>query len=119
LDLYRYSAPHTPSFTASTTATSYFSVDGGVTDIVGFNQNSGLASSDYGDFGDFLSSTGCTDHVQDAFTCFGQEANETRSSPEYQMMQAIGGDGADRQWPTPHLQRADRLEQSHRPRFGR
>ena len=48
LDLYRYSAPNTPSFTTSSSASSYFSVDGGVTSIVGFNQDS---NSDFADFG--------------------------------------------------------------------
>jgi len=97
LDLYRYSAPHTPSFctaaatpsalcTSSTTPTAYFSVNGGVTAIVGFNQASG------GDFGDFLSSSGCPDYVQDAFTCPNQQANETASSPEYLMLEALGYD---------------------------
>jgi len=47
LDFYRYSAPGTPSFTTSGSATSYFSVDGGVTNIIGFNQNSG---GDYADW---------------------------------------------------------------------
>jgi hypothetical protein len=46
-DLYRYSAASTPSFTTSGGATSYLSVDGGVTQIVQFNQNS---NGDYGDF---------------------------------------------------------------------
>jgi hypothetical protein len=101
LDLYRYSAPHTPSFTDSTTATSYFSVDGGVTNIVGFNQNQGLSLADYGDFGDFLSTTGCPDYVQDAFTCPDQQADETASSPEYQMMEAIGWDGGTDPVPEP------------------
>ena len=86
LDLYRYSAPHTPSFSTSSSATAYFSVDGGKTSIVGFNQNSG------GDYGDFASSNGCPDYVQDAYTCPGQIANETVSSPEYQMMEALGWD---------------------------
>ncbi|HVC62655.1 MAG TPA: NF038122 family metalloprotease [Acetobacteraceae bacterium] len=83
LDLYRYSAPLRPSFSTSSGATAYLSVDGGNTNIVGFNQNPN------GDFADFLS-TGCPARVQDAFTCAGQAANETVASPEYQMMQAIG-----------------------------
>jgi hypothetical protein len=101
LDLYRYGAAHTPSFTASTSATAYFSVDGGVTNIVGFNQNQGLSLANYGDFGDFLSTTGCPDYVQDAFTCPNQQADETASSPEFQMMQAIGWDGATDPVPEP------------------
>ena len=97
----RYGAAHTPSFTASTSATAYFSVDGGVTNIVGFNQNQGLGLANYGDFGDFLSTTGCPDYVQDAFTRPNQQADETASSPEFQMMAAIGWDGASDPVPEP------------------
>ena len=37
-DLFRYSAPGVRSYTISNSASSYFSVDGGVTDLIGFNQ---------------------------------------------------------------------------------
>jgi hypothetical protein len=47
LDLFRYSAPGVRSFTNSTTATSYFSIDGGVTDIAGFSNN---LNEDFGDW---------------------------------------------------------------------
>ena len=80
LDLYRYSAPGTPSFTTSGSASSYFSVNGGVTDIVGFSQNSN------GDFADFST----CDNIQSAFSCPGLLPAYTTASPEYQMMQAIG-----------------------------
>jgi hypothetical protein len=85
LDLYRYSAAGVPSFTTSGTATSYFSVNGGVTDIVGFNQSSG------GDYGDFLSGA-CPGNVQNAFSCSGASANITSLAPEYRMLEAIGYD---------------------------
>src|SRR5271157_2517533 len=58
LDLYRYSAPNTPSYTNSGRASSYLSIDGGVTSVVGFNQDSG------GDFGDFAPACG-NGHGQD------------------------------------------------------
>jgi hypothetical protein len=83
LDLYRYSAPGVASFTTSGSATSYFSVDGGNTDIVGFNQQSD------GDYADFST----CDNVQSAFTCAGEAAPYDQSSPEYAMMESIGYDG--------------------------
>ena len=83
LDLYRYSAPNTPSFSISSSATSYFSVDGGVTDIIGFNQSSG------GDFADFITNT----NVQSAFTSAGGAPNYTAASPEFAMLESIGYNG--------------------------
>ena len=62
-DLFRYTAPHARSYTTSGSATSYFSIDDGVTLQLSFNQN---GSADYGDW---LSSA--TPHVQDAFGTAG------------------------------------------------
>jgi hypothetical protein len=85
LDLYRYSAPGTPSFSTSITATSYFSVDGGATSIVSFNQDS------RGDFGDFAPpGTGAGQLIQNAFNSMGQDDAYTTSSPEFAMMESIG-----------------------------
>ena len=84
LDLYRYSAPGVASFSTSSGATAYFSVNGGVTDIVGFNQNSS------GDFADF----GPNGYVQSAFGSPGTLPTYTAASPEYSMMESIGYDGA-------------------------
>ncbi len=82
LDLYRYSAAGTPSLSTSASE-SYLSVDGGVTDIIGFNQTSG------GDYADFNTN----DNIQSAFTNSGQQLLYTALSPEYIMMQSIGYDG--------------------------
>jgi predicted outer membrane repeat protein len=81
LDLYRYSAPGTPSFSTSFTEKSYLSVDGGVTSIVPFNQDSS------GDLGDFA---GAGQLIQNAFTGPGQIEAYTTSSPEFAMMESLG-----------------------------
>ncbi len=83
LDLYRYSAPGVASFSTSDAVTSYFSVDGGVTDIVGFNQDSS------GDLADFST----CDNVQSAFSCSGLVATYNVGSPEYEMLESIGYNG--------------------------
>jgi hypothetical protein len=83
LDLYRYSAPGTKSFTTSGSATSYLSVNGGTTSTVCFNQNS---SYDMGDF--------CTDNnVQSAVADTGIAPSYNQFSPEFTMMESIGYDG--------------------------
>jgi hypothetical protein len=81
LDLYRYSALGTPSFSTSIADKSYFSVDGGATSIVSFNQDS------RGDFGDFA---GAGQLIQNAFNGPGQFEAYTTSSPEFAMMESIG-----------------------------
>jgi hypothetical protein len=83
LDPYRYSAPGTPSFTTSSSATSYLSVDGGVTSIVGFNQSSS------GDLADFAGGN----TVQAAFTGPGGAAPYDTTAPEFKMLEAIGYNG--------------------------
>lgn len=83
LDLYRYAAPGVASFSTSNDVTSYLSVDGGVTDIVGFNQDSG------GDFADFST----CNNVQSAFSCGGVVAPHNADSPEYVMLESIGYNG--------------------------
>lgn len=90
-DLYRYSAPGIPSYSTSSAVSSYLSINGGVTDIVGFNQNS---SGDYGDFWPPCGPQVPGQYVQNAFNCTGQDENYTTASPEFTMMEAIGWDPA-------------------------
>jgi hypothetical protein len=92
LDLYRYSAVSTPSFTTSSTASSYFSIDGGLTNIVDFNQQSG---GDYADFAPACgggSPSGPGQLIQNAFNCTGPDEPYTFLSPEFIMEEAIGWD---------------------------
>jgi hypothetical protein len=83
MDLFRYSADQTSSLTTSGTATSYFSIDGGATSIIGFNQVS------LGDYGDWASAPPCD--VQTWQAC-GGNPSLTLSSPEVTALQAIGYD---------------------------
>jgi len=86
-DLYRYSADDTPSFTTSGTASSYLSINGGLTPVVSFNQNSG------GDYGDFAPPGGGAGQlIQNAFNGTGQDEAYTASSPEFEMLESIGWD---------------------------
>jgi hypothetical protein len=94
LDLYRYSAPETPSF--STSAAAYLSVNGGATEIVGFNN---FSQGDFGDFGPNTDSCagggfgGPAGLIQDAFNCNNETAEKfTSASPEYAMLESIGYD---------------------------
>lgn len=82
LDIYRYSAPGVASLTASTSATSYLSVDGGVTSIASFNQS---GTGDYGDF----TTVPCL--IQSWEVC-GTSEIFGKTSPEFAMLEAIGYD---------------------------
>jgi Putative Ig domain/Divergent InlB B-repeat domain len=80
LDLYRYSSPGVPTFSSCSGTTAYLSVDGGNTDIIGFNDNSAY------DLGDFNT----TDNVQSAIPASGIVPSYTTASPEFTMMESIG-----------------------------
>ena len=72
----------------SSSGARYFSINGGVTNIVGFNQNPN------GDFGDW-SSSGCPaahPYVQNAFACTNQSSDVTVTSPEGINLDVIGFD---------------------------
>ncbi len=91
LDLMRYSALHTASYTNSSTAASYFSIDGGATNLVNFNQNPGTNGQTGGDFGDWSSQGNTGNYVQLAFTSSSQgAASISATSPEGIALQAIG-----------------------------
>ncbi len=91
LDLLRYSAPGTPSFTTDPSASAYLSIDGGVTSIVAFNQDS---NGDFGDFAPPCAVDPSGQIIQNAFNCTGQDETYSTSSQEYAMLQAIGWDAA-------------------------
>jgi uncharacterized protein (TIGR03437 family) len=90
-DLFRYSAPGLTSLTIGTSVSSYFAIDGGVTRIVGFNQQSGGL-----DYGDWLSPScaaeAITPLVQYAATCAGTAADVSATSPEGIGLDVIGYD---------------------------
>jgi hypothetical protein len=87
LDLYRYAAPHTPSFTTDPYAISYFSIDGGVHGWEYFNQ---YPAGDYGDWGRFACNDGLH-YIQEWTGCDGEPfVPFSRYSPESVALQAIG-----------------------------
>ncbi|PYK32556.1 MAG: hypothetical protein DME58_05440 [Verrucomicrobia bacterium] len=85
-DLFSWSSPGHRSISRS--GTRYFSINGGVTNIVNFNQDS------HGDFGDWLSGACPQTHpyVQNAFGCAGQDSDISATSPEGINLDVIGYD---------------------------
>ncbi len=79
LDLYRCSG-NALSLTTASTISTYFSVDGCQTSIIGFNQTG------IGDFGDWSTHT----NVQSAASATGASGIYNTSSPEVTALQAIG-----------------------------
>jgi hypothetical protein len=83
-DLFSWSSPGHRNITSS--GPRYFSINGGRTHIVNFNQVPNH------DFGDWLS-TGCPQvhpYVQNAVGCFGQSSDVTATSPEGINLDVIG-----------------------------
>jgi hypothetical protein len=110
-DLFSWSSAGHRNITSS--GTRYFSINGGVTDIVGFNQ------TPPGDFGDWLSEACPQTHpyVQNAFICRGQSSDISARSPEGINLDVIGYDLVNASTPTPNAtactllqQRLDRLQ---------
>jgi hypothetical protein len=85
-DLFSWSSAGHRNITSS--GTRYFSIDGGVTNIVGFNQDPD------GDFGDWLSAPCPQAHPypQNAFSCTGQSSDIAATSPEGINLDVIGYD---------------------------
>jgi hypothetical protein len=83
-DLFSWTSAGTRNLTSS--GSRYFSINGGTTNIVGFNQTAG------GDFGDWLSGS-CpqtTPYVQNAFSCATQYSDISSTSPEGINLDVIG-----------------------------
>jgi hypothetical protein len=85
-DLFSWSSAGHRNITSS--GARYFSINGGVTNIVGFNQNPD------GDFGDWLSEPCPQTHPypQNAFSCTGQSSDIAATSPEGINLDVIGYD---------------------------
>jgi len=83
-DLFSWSSVGHRNTTSS--GTRYFSINSGMTNIVGFNQDSD------GDFGDWLSEPcpQANPYVQNAFSCTGQSSDIAATSPEGINLDVIG-----------------------------
>jgi hypothetical protein len=94
-DLFSWSS--TGNRNTSSSGTRYFSINGGVTNIVNFNHDP------QGDFGDWLSEDCPQSHpyVQNAFACTGQSSDVTATSPEGINLDVIGYDLVNTPTPTP------------------
>jgi hypothetical protein len=94
-DLFSWSAAGQRN--TSSSGTRYFSINGGVTNIVNFNQVMD------GDFGDWLSEDCPQSHpyVQNAFACTGQSSDVAATSPEGINLDVIGYDLVNTPIPTP------------------
>lgn len=94
-DLFSWSSAGHRNTTSS--GTRYFSINGGVTNIVGFNQDPD------GDFGDWLSADCPQTHpyVQNAFACAGQYSDISATSPEGINLDVVGYDLVQPPPPTP------------------
>jgi hypothetical protein len=89
-DEFRYSSPGVRCYTLSSSASCYFSYDGGTTNVASFNQGQG---ADYNDWS--YANSGCPASpafIQDAFGCPGVVLTLSRNSPEVQTLQTLGYD---------------------------
>lgn len=82
LDLFRYAGVGNRSFTTDANALPYFSVDGGTTSLVGFNQAAP------GDYQDWFSNGLHTARVQDAFGTPGVQLN--LGTAEFTALRVVG-----------------------------
>lgn len=85
LDFFRYNGPNSRSFTTSTSEAAYFSIDGGTTPIVYFNQQGSGDRSDWASAGEFHQGPA---RVQDAFGSPGSAPN--LSSAELTALDVVG-----------------------------
>ena len=94
-DLFSWSSAGVRNITTS--GTRYFSINGGVTNIVNFSQDT------TGDLGDWLSADCPQTHpyVQNAFACAGQYSDISATSPEGINLDVIGYDLVEAPPPTP------------------
>ena len=94
-DLFSWSSSGVRNLTSS--GTRYFSINGGSTNIVSFNQDTN------GDFGDWLSEACPQTHpyVQNAFACAEQSSDISATSPEGINLDVIGYDLVNTPPPTP------------------
>jgi hypothetical protein len=85
-DLFSWSSAGVRNITSS--GTRYFSINGGVSHIVNFNQDPS------GDFGDWLSDAcpQANPYVQNAFACSGQSSDIAAASPEGINLDVVGYD---------------------------
>jgi hypothetical protein len=91
LDLYRYSAAGVRTHTITPTGPAYFSINGGVTNLVNFNQSAG---GDFADWGDGVLPPDGTGNspaqVQDAFGGDASVATPNMGPNEFTALDVIG-----------------------------
>ncbi len=101
MDLYRYSAPGVRTHTILATGPAYFSIDGGVTNLVNFNQDPG---GDFADWGDGVfppdGQGNNPAQVQDAFGGDASEATPNMGPNEFTALEAVGYNPASVPEPT-------------------
>jgi hypothetical protein len=99
-DLFRFAAPGLRSLTTNSGASAYFSIDGGVTDLIGLSQT---PNGDYGDWASAACNPLPRPLVQYAFTCPNQIADMRWNSPEAINLDVIGYDLATPEPPASSL----------------